>query len=68
MTKHQIVAVLTVGFLIGPVTAQAQHNYQQIDYPGQARSQVFGINDSGDVAANGLDPDDIPFVCVASTK
>lgn len=65
MKQNQIVAVLTVGFLIGPLTAQAQYNYQQIDYPGQARSQVFGINDSGDAVANGFDPDDIPFVYAA---
>ena len=63
--KNKCIVLLTVGFLIGPLTAQAQYEYQQIDYPGQAASQVFGINDSGDVVANGFDPDDIPFVYAA---
>lgn len=56
-------ALLATGFLIGPLTAQAQYDYQQIGYPGQAQSNAWGINDSGDVLATGFDPDDsIPFV------
>lgn len=63
--KKQLIVVLAVGLIIGPLTAQAQYDYQQIGYPGQAQSQAFGINDSGDAVANGFDPDNIPFVYVA---
>ena len=55
-------AALIVALLIGPLTAQAQYDYQQIDYPGQIQTQVFGINDSGDVVGTGVDPDNFPFV------
>jgi hypothetical protein len=60
--KNKYIAILTVGFLIGPLTAQAQYDYQQIGYPGQAQSSAWGINDSGDAVVHGFDPDNIPFV------
>lgn len=60
--KNQFIAAFAVALLIGPLTAQAQYDYQQIDYPGQIQTQVFGINDSGDVVGVGVDPDNFSFV------
>ena len=60
--KSQLLAVLAVGLLAGPITAQAQYDFQEIAYPGRTQTQVFGINDSGDVVANSFVPDTFPFV------
>lgn len=64
--NNQLLAILAVGLLAGPLTAQAQYDYQQIGYPGQAGSNVWGINDSGDAVAEGFGPDNIPFVYSAN--
>lgn len=43
--------------------AQAQYDYQPVDYPGGTDTQVFGINERGDVVGNGsVAPDTFPFV------
>lgn len=47
--------------ILGPMAAQAQYDFMQISYPGDA-TQVFGINDSGDAVGNGFNLDSIPFV------
>ncbi len=60
--KNQILAVFTVGLLAGPVVALADFNYEQIDPPGETTTQVFGINDRGDVVGNGIDVIGGPFV------
>ena len=51
-----------LGLLVGPIIAEAQHVYQQIDYPGQAQTNIWGINDCGDAVGVGFDPDTIPFI------
>jgi hypothetical protein len=39
------------------------YDFEQIDYPGTPDTQVFGINDRGDVAGNGFTAlDSFPFV------
>jgi hypothetical protein len=61
--KDRILALLAMGFLAGPIVVQAQYHYQQLDYPGTQATQVFGVNDRGDVLGNGYgDPDIYPFV------
>ena len=57
-------AVLAAGLLmaLGPMAAQAQYEFMQISYPGQAETQVFGINDSGDAVGTGFNPSEFPFV------
>lgn len=62
MKKKQLVAVFALGLLVGPIAAEAQYEYQQIDYPGQAETNVWGINDSGDAVGVGFGPDNIPFI------
>lgn len=63
MKKNKLVTVLAAGLLIGPLVAEAQYDYEQIGYPGQAQSSAWGINDNGDAVAQGFDPaDSIPFV------
>ena len=61
--KNPLLAVLAVGFMAGPMVAQAQYDYQQVDYPGTTDTQIFGINDRGDTSGNGFpDPGTFPFV------
>ncbi len=61
--KNQLLAVFAVGLLAAPIAAQAQYDYQQIDYPGAPDTQVFGINDRGNVVGNGFNNvDGFPFV------
>lgn len=68
MSKRiQISAVLAVVLLGGTISAAAQgdYDYQAIDYPGVPITQVFGINQRGDVVGNGFDfvsPVAMPFV------
>jgi len=68
MNKNQLLAVLATGLIAAPMAAQAHeeeksvYDFQQIDYPGQTQTQVFGINDSGDAVGIGVDPDTLPFV------
>lgn len=61
MKKKQLGTVFALGLLFGPVAAEAQYEYQRIDYPGQAETNVWGINDSGDAVGVGFGPDNIPF-------
>jgi len=62
-TINPIYAVLITGLLVVPMVAQAQYNYQVIDYPGTPSTQIFGINDRGNVVGNGItDPGSFPFV------
>jgi hypothetical protein len=61
--KTQILAILALGLLAGPIVAQAQYDFEQIDYPGASNTQIFGINDRGDVVGNGItDEGSFPFV------
>jgi hypothetical protein len=41
--------------------ALAGYVFASIDYPGQADTQVFGVNSSGQVVGNGLDAGGVPF-------
>ncbi len=61
--KNQLLVILAVGLLAGPMAADAQYDYQQIDYPGASDTQVFGVNDRGSVVGNGhIAPDTFPFI------
>lgn len=61
--KNGLMAAFAAALLAGPIAAQAQYDYQQIDYPGVPDTQVFGVNDRGSVVGNGhSDPDTFPFV------
>lgn len=51
--KNQLLAVFAVGLLAGPIAAQADFNFELVDHPGAPDTQVFGINDRGDVVGNG---------------
>jgi hypothetical protein len=52
--KKQLLLVVAMGLLAGPIAAQAQYDYQTIDHPGAPDTQVFGINDRGAVVGNGF--------------
>ena len=43
----KILVVTAIGLLVGPIVAQAQadYDYETINYPGAVNTQVFGIND-----------------------
>lgn len=61
--KNGLMAAFAAALLAGPIAAQAQYDYQQIDYPGVPDTQVFGVNDRGSVVGNGHSyPDTFPFV------
>jgi uncharacterized membrane protein len=61
--KYQLLVALAVGLLAGPMVAHAQYDYQLVDHPGAADTQVFGINDRGDVVGTGVaTPTSLPFV------
>lgn len=61
--KNQLLAVLAVGLLAGPIAVQADFNYELVDHPGAPDTQVFGINDRGDVVGNGnTNVASLPFV------
>jgi hypothetical protein len=56
--------VMAFVLLTGPMVALAQYDYQLIEYPVTPDTQVFGINDRGDVVGTGW-PDEAagyPFV------
>jgi uncharacterized membrane protein len=59
---NQLMAVLAAGLLAVPTVTHAQYDYQLIDHPGATNTQVFGINDRGNVVGNGFDPVGLPFV------
>ena len=63
--KKQLLLVVAMGLLAGPIAAQAQgaYDYEVFIFPGSTFDQVFGINDRGDAVGNGfIDPDVIPYV------
>ena len=61
--RNHYLAVFVGGLLVGPMAAQAVADTQLIDYPGAPDTQVFGINDRGDVVGNGFaGPAGFPFV------
>jgi hypothetical protein len=61
--KTQILAILALGLLAGPIAAQAQYDFEQIDYPWTPDTRVFGISNRADVAGFGsTDLDSFPFV------
>jgi hypothetical protein len=63
MIKKSFLLVAATAFLAGSMTAQAQYEIRLIDHPGASITQVFGINDRGDVTGNGIaSPDSLPFV------
>ena len=62
MKKNYVLAIIAGGMLAGPTVVQAQYDFQQISYPGQDGTQVFGINDSGDAVGIGYGLDTFPFV------
>ena len=62
MKKNQLLVVLAAGLLAGPMAAQADFEFELIDHPDADDTQVFGINDRGDVVGNGIDVATLPFV------
>ena len=59
--KTRMFAVLA-GSLLAPVAAQAgEYVFTQIDYPGASQTQVFGVNNRGEVAGIGLGTVVSPF-------
>lgn len=44
-----VLGILAAGFLAAPMAAQAAYNYTSIDYPGAQYTQVFGINNNGQI-------------------
>jgi len=56
-------AAFAAGLLTGPMASQVVADTQLIDHPGATDTQVFGINDRGEVVGNGVgDPATLPFV------
>jgi len=63
MKKNQLLAVLAAGLLAGPMVAQADFEFELVDHPGAPDTQVFGINDRGDLVGNGsTNVATLPFV------
>ena len=60
--KKQLLLIVAIGLLAGPIAAQAQYNYELFVPDDSDDIQVFGINDRGDVVGNGIDEDGGPFV------
>lgn len=63
MNKTTLIAVtFTIGLLAKPMTANAQADYdlQIVKYPGSTSTQLWGINNRGNVVGNGDDCD--PFI------
>ena len=59
---NPMLSIVAVGLLVGPLVAQAEYDYQSIDYPGATGTQVFSINDRGDAVGNGFAIDTMPFI------
>jgi len=51
---NQLLAVLAAGLLAAPMVAQADYDFQLIDYDGTPDTQVWGVNNRGDVVGNGI--------------
>ena len=58
----KFLTIFAMGLLAGPMVVQADFNYELVDHPDADDTQVFGINDRGDVVGNGIDEDAGPFV------
>ena len=64
--KNQILTVLAAAVLAAPIVAQADFEFELVDHPGAPDTQVFGINDRGDVVGNGItNMATLPFVFAA---
>lgn len=61
--EHSTAESRTGVVVIGTTKEPTVYDYQFLDHPGTAGTQVFGINEKGDVVGNGVDgPDANPFV------
>ena len=61
--KNQLLTVLAVGLLAGPMAAQADYDFQLIDHPGTPDTRVFGVNDRCDAVGLGYtNTSNFPFV------
>ena len=60
--KKQLLLIVAIGLLAGPIAAQADFNFELVDHPDTDATQVFDINDRGDVVGNGIDLGSLPFV------
>lgn len=60
--KTTLTNIIAFILLTGPMVALAQYDYQLVDHPDTPGTQVFGINDRGDVVGNGNDAMAFPFV------
>lgn len=66
---NELLAVLSVGLLAWPMAAQADYDFQVINHPGTPYTQVFGVNEQGDVVGNGSFNDGTgPFPFVYASK
>ncbi len=60
---HYVESLRGLVVVIGTTNEPTVYDYQFLDHPGTAGTQVFGINEKGDVVGNGVDgPDANPFV------
>ena len=62
---NRLLLIFAAGLFALPMLAQAQadYDYQTIDYPGTDYTQVFGINTRGDVTGTAIDEETcFPFV------
>lgn len=57
-----VVVVASVDSTPPPPPAPAPYDYQLLDYPGAPNTQIFGVNERGDVVGNGISGDVFPFV------
>ena len=56
MKKNYVSVFVTLGMLAASAGAQAQgYAYETVDSPSAPNTQIFGINDRGDVVGNGID-------------
>lgn len=63
--KHQLMAASLLATALLPFTARAQadYEYEQVDFPGAPATQIFGINQPGSAVGNGFGPTGaLPFV------
>ena len=63
MKTARLLVPLLGTWMLAAVAAQAEYEYQVIEYPGAASTEIFAINDRGDVAGNGVFADaSLPFI------